>query len=306
MASMSSRTERVICLGNFDGVHLGHRALFEAAQRIARQLKTSGHCDLECAALTFSLPTHNYLERTPPPRITSSGERERLILEAGMQRVIALDFAEIRSMSADQFVHEVLIGQYNCVTAVCGYDYRFGCGGSGDSARLRELMGGHAVTVPPICLDGTAISSTAIRAAVERGDVETAARMLGRPWSLEACVEHGHGMGRGLGFATLNQHFAPGFLVPARGVYVSSCTVNGQCYPAISNVGCRPTFEDGDGVLCETHILDLRADLYGRSIRTELLRFVRPERRFDSAEALSAAVGRDIETARQFFVDRGR
>lgn len=301
---MSSRTERVICLGNFDGVHLGHRALFEAALRVARELgETGGHPDIECAALTFSLPTHNYLERTPPPRITSSDERERLILEAGIERVIALDFAEVRSMSAEQFVREVLVGRYNCITAVCGYDYRFGCGGQGDSARLRELMGGRTVTVAPVCLGETAISSTAIRAAVERGDMQTAARMLGRPWSLETCVEHGHGVGRGLGFATLNQHFAPGFLIPARGVYISSCNVDGQRLPAISNVGCRPTFEDGDSVLCETHILDLRADLYGKNIRTELHRFVRPERHFDSAEALSEAVERDIETARQYFFD---
>lgn len=300
---MSSKTERVICLGNFDGVHLGHRALFEAALRVARELDGDGSRRIECAALTFSRPTHSYLERTPPPRITSSEERERLILEAGMQRVIALDFADIRNMSAEQFVRDVLVGQYNCVAAVCGYDYRFGLGGHGDNARLRELMDGRAVTVAPVCLGETVISSTAIRAAVERGDMQTAARMLGRPWSLETCVEHGHGVGRGLGFATLNQHFVHGFLVPARGVYVSSCTVDGQRYPAISNVGCRPTFEDGDSVLCETHILDLHADLYGKNVRTELHRFVRPERRFDSAEALSKAVGRDIETAKRYFSD---
>lgn len=300
---MSCNDGRIVCLGNFDGVHLGHRALFERALSERAVLQKKG-ADVECGVLTFSQPTHNYLDKIPPPRITSADERERLIFEAGMEFVITLDFAELRDMEPEQFVRDILVDEYGCILAVCGYDFHFGCGGSGDSALLSSLMSGSAAVVEPVRLGDTVISSTAIRSAVERGDMETAAQMLGRPWSFSSTVEHGHGIGAELGFATLNQRFAPGFLMPARGVYASRCTVGDKSYPAVSNVGCRPTFTDGDSVLCETHIIGLSADLYDTRVRTELHHFMRDEQRFDSPEQLQRAVRRDIEAAAEYFGEK--
>ena len=306
---MTNSKACILCLGNFDGVHIGHQALFERAlveqkrfgEVSSHERTPSGIAVPSCGALTFSEPTYKYLKKDPPPRITTSAERERLIREAGMQFVASLNFAEIRDMSPEAFGRDVLIGQFGCVMTVCGYNYRFGRGGAGDSALLSELMGGRSVTVPPVLVGDTPVSSTAIRAAVISGDMETANGMLGRVFRVEGTVLHGHGVGAKLGFATVNQHFTPGFLVPARGVYASRCIVDGQSYPAVSNVGCRPTFSDGDEVLCETHILGRSIDLYGREIATELYHLLRPERKFDSPESLRVAVMHDIDSAAQYF-----
>lgn len=325
---MTNNKACILCLGNFDGVHLGHQALFERAlaeqkrfaqmsvqpaesatrrepsanESISAPQHTHNNTDVPaCGALTFKEPTYKYLKKDPPPRITTAVEREKLLLENGMQFVASLDFAEIRDMSPETFVRNVLIGGFGCVMTVCGYNYRFGRGGSGDSTLLYELMEGRSVTVPPVLIGDTPVSSTAIRAAVASGDMETANSMLGRSFRVVGTVLHGHGVGAKLGFATVNQHFTPGALVPARGVYASRCIVDGQSYPAVSNVGCRPTFEDGDEVLCETHILGRSIHLYGREITTELYHLLRPERKFDSPEALRVAVMHDIASATKYF-----
>lgn len=301
---MTKSEPRIICLGNFDGVHIGHRALFMRALEERQSLTRTGTAPdaiPQCGVLTFGEPTYNYLRKDPPPRITTADERERLILEAGMQFVISLDFSLVRDMPPEVFVRDVLIGQYNCIMTVCGYNYRFGRGGAGDSDLLSRLMGGRAVTLEPVRIGDTVVSSTAIRSAVTNGEMEIANRMLGRPYQLESVVLHGHGVGAGLGFATVNQHFTPGYLVPAKGVYVSRCIVDGKAYSAVSNIGCRPTFSDGDEVLCETHIIGQNIDLYGRNICTQLYHRLRPERRFDSPAALAEAVRQDIDSAAHYF-----
>ena len=306
---MNTNNPRIICLGNFDGVHLGHRALFERALQIRDDMIShscvSGQDNYStppvCGVLTFTQPTYAYLRSDPPPRITNGEMREKLIRKAGMQFVITLDFADVMDMPPEKFVREVLIEKYHCIMTVCGYNFRFGCRGTGDSTQLYELMNGHSVTVEPVRVDGNIVSSTAIRSAITDGDMQSAARMLGRPYSIENTVQHGHGVGSGLGFATVNQHFEPGFLVPAAGVYASRCIIDGVSYAAVSNVGCRPTFGDGDPVLCETHIIGLCADLYGKTIRTELHLRLRPEQRFNSAEELAAAIRHDIESAAEYF-----
>ncbi|MBQ9079482.1 MAG: bifunctional riboflavin kinase/FAD synthetase [Clostridia bacterium] len=295
---LSSHT--VLCLGNFDGVHIGHKALLNEAKRQKKRLSAQ-YPNISCGVVTFSEPTHETLSKTPPPRITDLNEKCQLFRQADMDVLIALDFNSVRDMPPSEFVSDILHKQCNCVMTVCGFNFRFGAGGRGDHDTLAELMGGCSVTVPPVELNGITVSSTAIRAAVLEGNIEAANAMLGRPFCIEGAVEHGRGVGNKLGFATLNQHFRHGYLIPAHGVYVSSCEIDGMHFPAVSNVGTHPTFGEHSEAVCETHIIGFCGDLYGKHIKTHLYKFLRPERKFDSPEQLTAEVMKNIQAAAEYF-----
>ena len=290
----------VLCLGNFDGVHIGHQALLSEALAQKQQLKKN-YPDVICGAITFSELTHRSLSRTPIPRITDTDEKNALFFEMGLDISITLDFENVRNMTPSEFVSDILQAQCGCVMTVCGFNFRFGAGGIGNHDTLSQLMNGNSITVSPVALDGTTVSSTAIRSAVESGDMESAAKMLGRQFSIEGAVNHGRGVGNKLGFATLNQNFKSRHLVPAHGVYVSSCDIDGMLFPAVSNVGTHPTFGEGAEVVCETHIIGFCGDLYGKNVKTRLYKFLRPERKFDSPEQLTQVVMKNIEQAKQYF-----
>lgn len=293
-------TPCVLCLGNFDGVHIGHKALLDEA--LAQKQRLMQTCpDILCGAVTFRELTHRTLSATPTPRITDTEEKNKLFFEAGLDISITLDFESVRNMTPAEFVSDILKEQCGCVMTVCGFNFRFGAGGAGNHDTLSNLMNGNSVTVPPVTLDGITVSSTAIRSAVESGDVEGANKMLGRPFSVEGTVNHGRGVGNKLGFATLNQNFKPGHLVPRLGVYAGSCDIDGVLFPAVSNVGTHPTFGDGADVVCETHIIGFSGDLYGKHVKTRLYKFLRPERKFDSPEQLTQVVMQNIGQAKQYF-----
>ncbi len=292
----------VLCLGNFDGVHLGHIALLEQAIRQKKRLEAEYH-DIKCGVVTFTQPTHQVLSRTPLPRITDLEEKRLLFARHGIDILIALDFGAVKDMSARDFVRQILREQCNCKMAVCGFNFRFGAGGAGTQDTLISLMDGNAVVVPPVVIDGTTVSSTVIRAAIAEGDMQRANSLLGRPFGLKSQVLHGRGVGNTLGFATINQHFQPNHIIPAKGVYASCCVVDGSPLPAVSNVGTHPTFGDGDEIVCETHILDFDGDLYGKTVTTQLHYFIRPERKFDSPEQLTAEVTQNIRTAKSYYCE---
>ena len=293
-------TPCILCLGNFDGVHLGHKALLAEALAQKQHLKKT-YPNVNCGAVTFRELTHRSLSRTPTPRITDAAEKNKLFFEMGLDVSITLDFEEVRNMSPSEFVSDILQSQCGCIMTVCGFNFRFGAGGTGNHDTLSQLMNGNSITVSPITLDGITVSSTAIRSAVESGDIEIANKMLGRQFSIEGVVNHGRGVGNKLGFATLNQNFKSGHLIPARGVYASSCDIDGVLFPAVSNVGTHPTFGDGADVVCETHIIGFCGDLYGKNVKTRLYKFLRPERKFDSPEQLTQVVMQNIEQAKQSF-----
>lgn len=295
-----SGTPCVLCLGNFDGVHIGHRALLAGALEQKQRLMQA-YPDIICGAVTFRELTHSALSTVPTPRITDSDEKNKLFFGMGLDVSITLDFESVRNMTPAEFVSDILKAQCNCVMTVCGFNFRFGAGGVGNHDTLLQLMNGNSVTVAPITVDGITVSSTAIRTAVESGDMESANKMLGRQFSIEATVNHGRGVGNKLGFATLNQNLKPGHLVPALGVYASSCDIDGVLFPAVSNIGTHPTFGDGADVVCETHIIGFCGDLYGKHVKTRLYKFLRPERKFDSPEQLTQTVMHNIEQAKQYF-----
>jgi riboflavin kinase / FMN adenylyltransferase len=285
----------VVALGVFDGVHLGHRAILGTALDRARA------AGLEAVACTFEPHPMEVLQPDRAPRpITTLDERLALIGGTGIDTVVVLAFTrELASIEPEAFVKDVLLERLRAREIVVGYNHRFGRGARGDARLLEDLAhrsGFLAHVVPPMTVDGSAVSSSEIRAALQRGDVTTAARFLGRPYAIAGTVMSGAGRGRTLGFPTANIASDRPVLV-ALGVYRGRVHVDGRQYSAVVNVGVRPTF--GETTLAvEAHLLDFSGDLYGRQVRLDFLERLRDEMRFPTVEDLKAQVSRDIAAAR--------
>jgi riboflavin kinase/FMN adenylyltransferase len=285
----------VVALGTFDGVHLGHRAILGTALTRARE------AGLDAVACTFDPHPMEVLqpERAPRP-ISPLAERLAVIGDTGIDAVVVLPFTrELAAIEPEAFVKDVLLDRLRAREVVVGYNHRFGRGARGDAGLLESLagrLGFRAHVVPAMTVDGVAVSSSEIRAALQRGDVAAAARGLGRPYAIAGPVTAGAGRGRTLGFPTANITSDRPLLV-LRGVYRGRVTVDGQGHPAIVNVGVRPTFDESV-LFIEAHLLDFSGDLYGRTVRLEFLDRVRDEMKFPSVEALRAQVLRDIAAAR--------
>jgi riboflavin kinase / FMN adenylyltransferase len=284
-----------VALGTFDGVHLGHRAILGTALARARAV------GVEAVACTFDPHPMEVLQpdRAPLP-IMPLEERLQLIGDLGVDAVVVLPFTrELAAIEPEAFVKDVLLSRLHAREIVVGYNHRFGRGARGDARLLEELagrLGFLAHVVPPMTVDGAAVSSTEIRAALQRGDVSAAARWLGRPYGIAGMVTSGAGRGRTLGFPTAN--IAPDrTLLVARGVYRGQVMVEGASHTAVVNVGVRPTFGE-TALAVEAHLLDFTGDLYGRTVRLDFLDRLRDEMRFGSVEDLKAQVARDIAAAR--------
>jgi riboflavin kinase / FMN adenylyltransferase len=285
----------VVALGTFDGVHLGHRSILGTAMARARAV------GLDAVACTFDRHPMEIVhpDRAPVP-ITTVDERLALIGETGVDAVVVLGFTrELAGIEPETFVKDVLLDRLRAQEIVVGYNHRFGRAARGDARLLEDLaerFGFRAHVVPPTTVDGVAVSSTEIRSALHRGDVRSAARGLGRPYSIEGEVTSGAGRGRTLGFPTAN--IAPDRPpLVARGVYRGRVSIQGGPHEAVVNVGVRPTFGE-TSLAVEAHLLDFTGDLYGRRVRLEFLTRLRDEMRFSSIEDLKAQVARDIAAAR--------
>ncbi|MBR2847911.1 MAG: bifunctional riboflavin kinase/FAD synthetase [Clostridia bacterium] len=285
-----------VALGNFDGVHRGHQRLLSAVREIAARIP-----GCVCAVWSFTTLAK---DASSIPSLTTTEEKLRHIAASGVQYAILENFEDMRSLSPETFAISYLYEKLHCAAAVCGFNYRFGKGGAGDADLLSSLLSpcGCSVTVvPPVVFDGRVVSSTRIRAAVAEGDMEQAAALLGRPFSICLPVVHGRKLGRTIGLPTVNQTFPEGHIIPLRGIYACACTIDGCRYPSVSNVGVRPTVSDGDKVNCETHIIGYNGDLYGESIRVEFYRRLRDEMKFSSVDELKEAIEKDILGARSYF-----
>ena len=296
---------RAIALGFFDGVHLGHQALL---RRTAEQAGTLG---LSPALLTFDRSPREFVTGTPVPLLTTVQERMRTVqgMFPGME-VLTVPFDRaMMTMPWEEFVG-MLAGPYGAGWLVAGHDFRFGHRNAGDAERLRRKaaeLGLGCDIIPPVTLEGVTVSSTHIRALLERGEAEAAARFLGRPFAISGLVRHGKRLGSSrLGAPTVNLIPDPGQLVPAFGVYAALVAVDGRTRPAVTNVGVRPTVDTDGGVTVESHLLESTGELYGADCRVEFLKMLRPERRFESLEALGEQIARDAEAARAYFAETGR
>ena len=279
--------KKVYALGFFDGVHLGHQALIEVCVQMAQQN------DAIAAAITFDRHPQS-LFAAPPTLINSIEDRIALLEQYGIEKICTLPTTkEVMSTSWRDFLQNLL--NDGAVGFVCGDDFRFGCGGEGTAARLTEFCeenGLPCAVVPEQKCDGIRISSTHIRSLLEDGNVETAAQFLGHAHLLSGKVTRGRQLGRTIGIPTANIAIPAGVVVPKRGVYACVCQIGEEFYPAVTNIGSRPTV-DGHEVRAESWILDFDGDLYGKKITLQFHDFLRPEQKFPSLEELRAQIQRD-------------
>ena len=214
-------------------------------------------------------------------------------------------FDAMQRMDWQDFITDYLVRELNVVHVVAGHDFHFGYMGKGNPQRLREKcaqLGLGCDIIGRVEQDGITISSTYIRTLVAQGEMERANQFLGHPHTLTDTVAHGKKLGGTLGFPTVNLRFQPGVLVPAHGVYATRVTFeNGESRPAVTNIGVRPTVDDGDRVTVEGFILDFQGDLYGQTVRMEFYKRLRGERKFPSLEALKDEVMRNAEQTRAYF-----
>ncbi len=288
----------VAALGNFDGVHGGHRAVLAACREIA------GGAPL--AAVTFEPHPRSYFRPDDPPfRLTSLEGKIYQLEPLGLDLLFVLEFDEaMAARSPESFACNVLAGGLGISHAVVGDDFRFGQGRAGGPEDLAAFGRdyGFAVTVMPDVMapDGIGFSSTRVREHLAAGRPVEAARLLGHPWEIVGRVETGRRLGRTIGFPTANLGLGD-LLAPARGVYAVSAGLEeggGWVWrDAVANLGVRPTV-DGESLAFEVHVFDFSQDIYGRALRVRMFDFIRPEQRFDGLDALKAQIAADCGTAR--------
>lgn len=286
--------KRVFALGFFDGVHLGHQALLASCVELAEKM------GVETAAITFEQHPQSLYSTQIPPLLGSLQDRFRLLRGYGVTQIYQFPVTkEVMSTNWRAFLDELVV--CGGVGFVCGDDFRFGHRGEGNSHTLRAYCaekGLPCIIVTEQTLDGVRISSTHIRGLIEDGKMEEAARFLGHAHMLSGEVVPGRQLGRTIGVPTANILIPEGVVVPKLGVYAGLAVVDGKEYPAVTNIGSRPTV-GGHQVRAESWLLDFDGDLYGKSITLAFWKFLREERKFDSLEELKAQVLQDAQQVRK-------
>lgn len=289
----------VVCIGAFDGLHLGHRALVRRAVERARAL------GVEAVALGFEpLPREFFAPADPPPRLMLPRSKVEGLAGLGVDVAGLLRFNRpFTAMTAEAFVQRVLVGRLRAREVWVGPQFRFGHRRGGDLETLRREGAAHGFTaheIEPVLVDGERVSSTRIRAALTAGDFETAARLLGVPYAISGRVVHGRQLGRTLGFPTANLRFA-GKVPALSGIYATWVHgVADRPWPAVSSFGTRPTV-GGVEPLLEAHLFDFDGDLYGRRISVEFVARLRDEEKYPDLPTLVAQMDRDAEMARRIL-----
>jgi riboflavin kinase/FMN adenylyltransferase len=293
----------VLTIGNFDGLHLGHRAIMETVIERARAL------DGEAVVMTFDPHPRKVLRPETAPRLLATLDQKLEVLEEmGVDVVIVESFDEqFARLEPQIFVEEYIYERILPTEVFVGYDFHFGRDREGSMRLLTETgpMLGFAVTIiPEVKVGGRDVNSTRIRDLLTKGNVEEASCLLGRPFGIRSRVQEGDRRGRELGFPTANL-VPENEVLPGAGVYTGELRMldegepgKGVLFPAVINVGYRPTFPDGQGLLAEAHLLDFDGDLYGRSIELCFMHRLRSERKFSGPEALREQIARDVEEAR--------
>lgn len=287
----------VFALGNFDGVHRGHQAVIAAAVKKALLMKTGAR------VLTFEPHPRTYFHpHTPPFRLTPFPVKEALLKSLGVDEVIPLPFTdELAHLPAEAFVRQILLEQFGVRHLVAGHDFIFGHKRSGDMEKLRawlEPNGAGVTEIDPQGDEGEVFSSTRVRELLLEGEPEAAARILGREWTISGTIIKGEGRGHIAGIPTANIALGD-YLRPKFGVYAIRAGKAGKdlAFRGVANIGVRPTV-DGIKENLEAHLFDFAEDIYGQAWQFALSRFIRPERKFESMEALKAQILKDIEAAK--------
>lgn len=292
-----------IALGNFDGVHLGHKHLIGSLHAARPQNRLS--------VLTFTPhPREIFRPQDPPFRLTRPEIRAEYLKEMGVEEIIELPFdAGFSHMEAEDFIQKILIEALGAVHIACGADFAFGHRRGGDVALLEKRLGAHGVgvtIVPQLSDNAGPISSSRIRRLLQEGYPERAAELLERSWEIVGEVVYGDQRGRLLGFPTANIRLEC-HIEPARGVYAVQIGLpDGRFIPGVANIGKRPTINDGQESRLEAHLFDFDGDLYGKTLRVRLIALLREEKRFSGLDALKAQIGKDAQKARALLEKRER
>ena len=288
----------ILTIGNYDGLHLGHRKIIERVEIKARENKgTSMLMTFHPHPLTILKPDRFIGLITPLP------VKRRLIEEAGIDVMFIIPFTdEFHLISPESFVENILVQKLGIKGLIVGYDFKFGKGGKGNVKYLaaKSTQYGFFFDIQEaITLDNEKVGSNRIRRMIQEGDVKKAGLHLGRPYMIEGAVMAGDGRGRTIGFPTINlQTEFP--LIPGRGVYVSSVEIGGKRLPAVTNIGFNPTF-DGQSLTIETYIMDFSQDLYNQKVALYFLDRIRDEVKFSSVDELKDRIRKDVEIARAYF-----
>ena len=277
------RRPRSVAIGTFDGVHLGHRHVIGGTDTV----------------LTFEPhPLAVIAPEALPKLLDTFAIKRDLIAGLGVDELVMIPFdAAFARKSAEAFVTEVLVERLGARRVSVGENFRFGWKAQGDPGYLRGRPEFETRVVPLVDVDGETVSSSHIRALVAAGELRRAARLLGRPFALEGRVVHGDRRGRALGMPTANIVPDEAYACPGHGVYAARADAPGGSYPAAVNVGVRPMFETGRGVVIEPHLIGFDGDLYGQTLRLWFVERLRGERRFDSVDELTAQMRADVELA---------
>lgn len=316
-----SGTGNLVSIGKWDGVHLGHQSILR--ELVAEARRTGG----QSVVMGFHpSPMAVLWPDKAPPMLQSLGERAEVLASIGVDVHLAMPFdTAFAAMPPEQFVEEILIRQLNARSVMVGFNFTFGRGGKGTVATLKALCEARGIPVrifDPVRIDGESVSSTEVRFYVAEGNMERAARLLGRPFSVTGEVVHGDQRGRQIGFPTANIALGERRQLPATGVYVARVTLlnekaatvdqlprqvsprTGPVYGGMLNLGWRPTF-DGRDLRCEVHLFDFQGDLYGREVRVEFRHRLRGEQPFAGIEALKAQLKTDETAARAYLEQHG-
>ena len=296
---MVINNKTAVALGSFDGLHTGHMSVIACALSFKE-------CGLKPLVMLFDSHPLKALSGKAPSEILQSSLRNEILDGRGVATTV-ISFKEIKDLSPREFFTEILLGKLNAGAVCCGNNYRFGKNGTGNTKELKSLCEEFGVELkisPEIKFEGSPVSSTRIRQAIESGDIPLANAMLGREFRYKYTVVSGDRRGRLMGAPTINQHFAENFVIPKIGVYSSVTVIGDKEYPSVTNIGLRPSFANED-LRSETCILGFSGDLYGQDIEVRLLQYLRGEMKFDSMDALGTQIKRDAEASKEIFGKRG-
>lgn len=297
LVSLSDKVpfKTAVALGFFDGIHKGHQAIINKALE---------NKDASSAVFTFNQSPLLFLNGQAPARITTNNQKYELLSNLGIEVLLSVNFEEVMDLTPQEFIREILINKLNASQLYCGFNFTFGKGGSADAEDLKTLCGKYGIKVeiiPPVFQEGMIISSTIIRKTLKEGNVELANQMLGHLFSIKSAVVHGNKIGRTINTPTINQEFPNDFIIPKFGVYASLVRFDDVFTYGITNIGIKPTV--GSSIpLAETFMPMYKGDdIYGKVVEVSLIKFIRPEIKFDDLNSLKKQIIFDVNRSKKIF-----